>query len=294
MSKQRTTFSALVAGAAVMALMTTAVPAAAVESDPLIESVRVLDEHGLMSTAAGGEGSGVVAPETGVTVSTQAGTVSLRPDAGSIGEMAAGGAAVVYDGGADHSFAVTGSGAAADAGYVVIDGDAAPDAFAFSLVADGRPALLELTDAGGVLVKNAAGEVVNVLGPAWALDANGGAVPTRYELGARGELIQRVDHKDAAYPVVADPRLLCDLLFCTMMYSKSETQHVAAYSGAAGSLLTTGCSILAGAIGGLVCGFAAGYAGGVAQQALNQGKCVGMRAMIYVPQPTTHLVIEKC
>jgi fructose-specific phosphotransferase system IIC component len=79
-----------------------------------------------------------------------------------------------------------------------------------------------------------------------------------------------------------------------MMYSKSETQQVAAYSGAAGSLLTTGCSILAGAIGGLVCGFAAGYAGGVAQQALNQGKCVGMRAMIYVPQPTTHLVIEKC
>jgi hypothetical protein len=79
MSKQRTTFSALVAGAAVMALMTTAVPAAAVESDPPIESVRVLDEHGLMSTAAGGEGSGVVAPETGVTVSTQAPPILWSP-----------------------------------------------------------------------------------------------------------------------------------------------------------------------------------------------------------------------
>lgn len=56
---------------------------------------------------------------------------------------------------------------------------------------------------GGVVITGQAGNA-SYLRPAWAKDANGKAVPTRYEI--RGtELIQTVEHKGAAYPVVADP-----------------------------------------------------------------------------------------
>lgn len=51
---------------------------------------------------------------------------------------------------------------------------------------------------------------------------------------------------------------------------------------------------LPGPIGALACGFAAAYVGQQATTALNQGKCIGMRALIYVPMSTTHLVIEPC
>lgn len=46
--------------------------------------------------------------------------------------------------------------------------------------------------------------IVGQIEPAWAVDANGKAVPTTYVL-ADGMLTQKVDTTDAAFPVVADP-----------------------------------------------------------------------------------------
>lgn len=190
-------------------------------------------------------------------------------------------------------YAVTGEGSQADAGYAIIPDAAAPDEYRFEIDAGGRAAHLELTAEGGVLVKNGSGATVNALGAAWALDAKGTPVRTWYTLNGN-TVVQHVDHAGAAYPVVADPRLLCDWVYCTVMYNRAETQQIAATNGTSGILITTGCSMLAGPIGALVCGFSAAYVGQQASTALNQGQCIGMRALIYVPMATTHLVIDRC
>jgi len=52
--------------------------------------------------------------------------------------------------------------------------------------------------------------------------------------------------------------------------------------------------VVAGVIGGLLCGVASNVVIAVAGDALNQGKCFGFRAFIYVPQPTMHPVIVPC
>ncbi|PPI41717.1 hypothetical protein C5D50_01750 [Rathayibacter sp. RFBD1] len=65
---------------------------------------------------------------------------------------------------------------------------------------------LALVDNGAALV-NADGSTAVVVGDAWAIDANGAAVPTRYSVEG-ATLTQHVDHtatENIAYPVVADP-----------------------------------------------------------------------------------------
>jgi hypothetical protein len=281
-----------IAAAATLAVAGAA-PAGAATADPTAAAVRALDAHDLLTETPGGnDAAGAVSAYSGVTVGADAAAVSLKPATDAAGVPAAGGAAVVYPE-AGYQYAVTGEGARADAGYVVIGGSSAPSAFPFAVDAAGTAAQLELTADGSVLVKNPAGEIVNVLGAAWAIDAMGVSVPTWYSIDG-GVVIQHVDHSRAAYPVVADPRLLCDGVFCTVMYNKSETQQIATVSGTTGVLITAGCTALGGPIAGLVCGFSAAYAGQQAQTALNQGKCLGMRALIYLPQSTTHLVIERC
>ena len=63
--------------------------------------------------------------------------------------------------------------------------------------------LLPLTDGGAVIV-DSEGVVVAVVAPAWAVDANGQAVPTHYRIDGT-TLVQVIDHHGAAYPVVGDP-----------------------------------------------------------------------------------------
>lgn len=278
--------------AAASAFAVASVAPASAEPGPTVQALRALDQRGLLTGSEDVSAAGAVSARTGVTVGTGDAMVSLQPDTDSPGAIVADGSAVVYSEAGFH-YAVTGAGARADAGYVVIDSAEAPNDFRFDVASAGKPARLEPTSDGGVLVKNPEGQTVNALAAAWAVDATGKQLPSWYTLDG-GTVIQHVDHRGAAYPVVADPRLLCDGVFCTVMYNKAETQQLAASSGTAGVLITGGCTMLAGPIGGLSCGFAVAYVGQQAQNALNQGKCLGMRALIYVPTSTTHLVIEKC
>ena len=86
----------------------------------------------------------------------------------------------------------------------IITGPTAPTHYRYPVsVPDG--AALALTDDGGAIVTNADGETVGTVDPAWAKDANGEAVSTRFEI-AGTTLTQVVDHdSDDAYPVTADP-----------------------------------------------------------------------------------------
>ncbi|PJJ63342.1 hypothetical protein [Compostimonas suwonensis] len=232
--------------------------------------------------------------EAGLTVETSVGTVSVSPVTESVPSTTGSGQALIYDAGSDYSFALTaGPVAPANAGYVVIDSPSAPNTYAFEIQADGLPATLTPTDGDRILVKNSRGQTLNVVGAAWARDAEGVSLPSWYSIEGN-ILTQHVDHSEAAYPVVADPSLECDGLFCTIMYTRSETQQLATSTTTAATLISTGCTALGGVIGGLACGIAASYMIDYANSALNAGKCVGIRAIIYIPQPTTHPVTENC
>lgn len=104
-----------------------------------------------------------------------------------------------------YSAAVAGDKGGAFRALVRIDSPAAPSEYSFTLDLPPGGKLVELED-GGVAVSNADDEILATFTPAWAKDANGIAVPTRYEV--RGAtIVQHVDHSEGAvaYPVVADP-----------------------------------------------------------------------------------------
>lgn len=78
----------------------------------------------------------------------------------------------------------------------------APRTYAFSLGGDAE--VIPLED-GGASVRDATGSLLGIFEPAWAVDANGDAVPTWYEV--RGStMVQHVGFSSTtAFPVVADP-----------------------------------------------------------------------------------------
>ncbi|CAG7844941.1 hypothetical protein USB125703_01194 [Pseudoclavibacter triregionum] len=74
----------------------------------------------------------------------------------------------------------------------------------YAVEAEGLAAISSVE--GALLIRAEDGSLIGGLAPAWAVDANGQAVPTHYEV--EGNLItQVVDHASStyAYPIVADP-----------------------------------------------------------------------------------------
>lgn len=71
---------------------------------------------------------------------------------------------------------------------------------------------MKQVDGGFIEIIDKRGEYVGGVAPAWAKDANGTQVPTRYEING-STLTQIVDHTSGgfAYPIVADPWLGIDL-----------------------------------------------------------------------------------
>lgn len=68
--------------------------------------------------------------------------------------------------------------------------------------------VLEPTEDGGIRLYDDAGEASGAILPAWAVDAAGTPVPTRY-LVEGSKVTQIVDHSSTAfeYPIVADPKI---------------------------------------------------------------------------------------
>jgi len=218
--------------------------------------------------------------KTGLTVPSGAGTVGITPV---VAGVVAGGAATagtakalspaglaVFANTADSSFAFSKAATGANAGYAVITGANAPTAYRFAFTVDGKPAVLRLVEGGGVDVLDAAGTLVNSIAPAWAKDATGAALPSSYSVSGN-VLTQSVAHAGAAYPVVADPRLRCDSLWCTLELTRAETRAVAA------NVLSLGgpCALMGPGAPVCVTVLAGGWA--MANIALGQGKCIGYR-----------------
>lgn len=285
-----------------VALTTTALPAQAAPPRSPVQAaddtVSALVQQGALTEpratnaakhdARAGSGAGP-APDAGVRLDA-AGGLSLRSDVGDIvvTPVGAGQAAmplpdlVVYAGTDDtHDFALTraGANAPANAAFAVVHSVNAPTAYGFRFTVAGEPARLALID-GMVAVTDAAGTVVNFVQPAWAADATGAAVPTSYAVSG-DVLIQTVEHRGAAYPVVADPTMACNWVHCTVQFNKSETRSIASGSWGAAAVVGFACGRLRSTIGGFVCAVGLSVISYMAGAAANVDRCLGVRALRY-------------
>ncbi|TQK20863.1 hypothetical protein FBY40_3407 [Microbacterium sp. SLBN-154] len=132
----------------------------------------------------------------------------------------------------------------------VIEGPDAPDRFAYSLdIPEG--ATIDFLPDGGALVTKDGSLVLGIAAP-WAVDGNGSAVPTTYELSG-STLTQVVDHrgKDVSYPIVADPWLGAAIF--QQVYQNASLQYISAVPSQWGAAIQLG-------VAGGVAGWAAGQA----------------------------------
>lgn len=136
------------------------------------------------------------------------------------------GGIAVYSNTRDSAFVLSTAQRGSNAGYVVITGPAAPTSYDFELFVDDAPAALVLLENGGVAVFDEAGERANSVAAPWAIDANGALISTSFSVNGN-ILTQTVNHEGAIYPVIGDPRLECDQLWCTLLLSKYETAQMA-------------------------------------------------------------------
>jgi hypothetical protein len=222
----------------------------------------------------------------GLTVSTPQGSLSLAPVTESSGEEVQPGV-LLYEG--EHAdYVLTSSDkTAAAAGYVVVKGAEAPEEYRFAVTAAGADAHLELTSSGGITVSDSLGNVVNTIAEPWAVDAEGAPVDTWYEVDG-AVVVQHVQHAGATYPVVADPSLECDAAFCTLLYSRAETQRIASESSFPVGVATAACGTV-----GWACGLGLAAALDAANRANNEGKCFGIRHFHYVAV-AFFPVVEPC
>lgn len=247
-------------GAGARAAETTPSRAAAAE--------QLLRAAGVLADAPPGDTTAVATEKAGLAVTSGASTLEVLPVAEPTGALSPSGLPVFDAAGSAIVLSTARTGA--NAGYVVVGEEAAPTAYEFLLTVDGEPAVLRLGEAGDVAVLDGAGALVNSIAPPWARDANGAEVATSYSVSGN-ILTQTVEHRGAEYPVVADPRIRCDGLWCTAELSRAETRQVAANTFPPAAL----CAWF-GAIG-RVCStlFLAGWA--QANLALLTGQCIGFR-----------------
>jgi hypothetical protein len=234
-----------------------------------------------------------VSLKTGLTVPTGSNTLTITPvleaeagKAGSAKALSPSGLAV-YANTADSAFALSSANTGGNAGYAVISGPDAPTEYRFAFTVDGKPAVLRPVEGGGIEVLSAGGAVVNSIVPAWAKDATGAAVPTSYSV-AGNILAQNVSHSGAAYPVIADPRVRCDGLWCTLELTRGETAALAA------RVLNVGgaCAVLGAGAG--VCAAVLAGAWAHASLALGTGQCTGFRVWKANFVSYAHLANVRC
>lgn len=135
----------------------------------------------------------------------------------------------------------------------------APEEFRYDLSLPAGTSLRQLPN-GSIDVVGPDGRPVASVNRPWAFDATGAAVPTHYRVEG-SVLVQRVEHRGAVYPVVADPSIDFGLTSATITLNPKDQRIILSGGGvAAGGLL--GALICSGsgpgaalcAVGGAVIG----------------------------------------
>jgi len=168
---------------------------------------------------------------------------------------------------------------------LVIGGAEAPTRYEFNATLPDGASLVS-TVGGGVEVVDGAGEAIAFIEPPWAIDANGAAVATHFEV--RGEtLLQIVDHNGAEYPVVADPAVQsdCGWVTCTIRFDRAKTYWIGWSGQSVAGIASSMCALITGGVGTALCLVAINTIGWIissnARNYYNNGNCYGIK--FYLP-----------
>jgi hypothetical protein len=250
---------AALTGAAIA--LTTGATSASATTDPLSSTRLALQRAGVSSGTAG-----VALPQRGSTV--RAGDLTIGfPDVADA-SRAVDAHTRVFDG--PHVDQVVQSTGADDVRLLTVLHDAtAPTRYNYSFA--GRT--LRGVGQGYVAVYDDGGEPVAVIEPAWAKDANGDAIATRYEIDG-STLTQVVDvDEHTAFPVVADPSVKFHWWGVDVHYNWRETTLTATSAA--------GCALVAAWIPDptltKVVAFSCGAVSLWAKTARSHGKCIAMK-----------------
>jgi hypothetical protein len=154
----------------------------------------------------------------------------------------------------------------------------APTAFDLAVSLPPGARLVANDALGAIFVVDRHDDVIGVFARPWAVDADGMAVPTSFEIVGT-TLRQHVDHRGAAYPVIADPQYTWGWVTGTAYYSRRETKNMTS--------LTYGATVVAGlcaAFGaetlGVACAISAAFYAQWAFQAdraFSDGRCLKIK-----------------
>jgi hypothetical protein len=159
---------------------------------------------------------------------------------------------------------------------------------------------LELLKSGYVVVRTGSmtGEPVAVIDPAWAVDANGAKVGSRYTV--EGDLLTQVSDisGSSTFPVVADPRVRLAWYGFSVDFTKAETKKVALAGSACAAILGFAGIIAsqAGVTASIVVDsltVACGVMGALADIAYEDGNCISVKIFTGLPGATAPW-INKC
>lgn len=166
----------------------------------------------------------------------------------------------------------------------IIDDPTAPTEYEYEIGVEGEFHLQKaINDEGkeGVLVMNAEQtEVLKLVSPAWALDADGNEVETYFEIRGN-KLVQVVNHnvEGVVYPVTADPRIEYHWWGRIVRYNRHETLQIAHGHnlwGLAAPLVPWGGYPLGVVVGML------SFRGWAIQRMHNRGNCLAVARSGYV------------
>lgn len=280
--------ASIISGVAAIALSLGGIaPASAFPEAETDATLSALEGMGLLDHIDVESATGSLDATKGLVVDTEAAEVTLRPIARVSPTLSDDGKALIYDEDPAYSLAVTGASSRADAGYVVIHDANAPTRYEFTIEVDGEPAVL-VVHGDRVLVQDGSGETVNVIASPWARDANGVEIPTHYQVDGN-VLTQFVDHSArATYPVVADPRMECNWLNCTLELTRGETRALANNTLNAGIACALTGSLAAACAAVLIASWA------MANVAVNTGQCIGVRIINHPIPNNPHAVYVPC
>lgn len=154
----------------------------------------------------------------------------------------------------------------------------APSKFRYDFALPPGTSWAPTADGGLTLLDQYGDGLPLTIDPAWAVDANGQALATSYEVEGT-TIVQSVEHSNAAYPVVADPavRTVCGTWTCSLYFSRATTRAMVTPTGAAAILVA-----YVPVVGPVLAG-AAGLIALKASEAAGLNACLRIRYTRYGP-----------
>ena len=214
-----------------------------------------------------------------ITTNAQGQTLTMTLPGASSGNKI-GVAAVAYNNAADQAtFVAEATKDGTVRGMTVLYDSHAPRSYTFTFRLGHASPTLRLKADGSVAVLNGAKQV-GIIAPAWAIDATGRAVPTRYHVSGNS-LTQTVDvAPETVFPVVADPTYGWGYTNVTVYLNRNETYQMGVGGSASVILLGAICAATGVETSGVGCAIGIAESAVISATAFTSwgaGNCIKIR-----------------